>query len=185
MYLCCVFFVCLTPFFLRVCLHLRQVYFCCSHLLCFRAVDSAGFSLCSPSPPFPPIYLLFMHCICNALMFCFCFVLFSARYIFLRQIVCCCFCRLCFLCFVAPLIQLVPCASAPFCSARFACSLIKVNISVVCFWLYFFLSLFAFFLAGLFGFLFLCVFLLFATRDKYRRPGPCGHSNTFFACPHT
>ena len=45
------------------------------------------------------------------------------------------------------------------------------------------LTLFAFFLAGLFGFLFLCVFLLFATRGKYRRPGPCGHANAFFACP--
>ena len=174
------FFCVLNPLFLRVCLHLRQVYFCCSRLLCFRAVDSAGFSLCFP-PPFPPIYLLFMHCICNALMFCFCFVLFSARCIFLRQIVCCCFCRLCFLCFVAPLIQLVPCASAPFCSARFARWPIICNIWVLCFWLRFVWLCLRFFLLVYCPTCWLCVFLLFATLGKYRRPGPCGHSNAFFA----
>ena len=27
------------------------------------------------------------------------------------------------------------------------------------------------------------VFLPFATRGKYRRPGPCGHSHAFLACP--
>ena len=92
------------------------------------------------------------------------------------------FCRLRCLCFCG---QLVPCVSASFCSPIFACCLMLGNISEVCFWLRFFLPLFAFFLVGLLFFFLLCVSLLFVTRAKYRRPGPYGHSNAFLACPPT
>ena len=46
-----------------------------------------------------------------------------------------------------------------------------------------FLSLFVFFLLVSCSSFWVCCFLAVAIRDKYRRPGPCGHSNAFFSCP--
>ena len=45
--------------------------------------------------------------------------------------------------------------------------------------------LFALFFAGLLLCFFLSVFLRFATRGEYCRPGPCGHPHAFSACPPT
>ena len=45
--------------------------------------------------------------------------------------------------------------------------------------------LFALFFAGLLICFFLSVFLRFATRGEYCRPGPCGHPHAFSACPPT
>ena len=182
-YLCCVFFVCLTPFFARLLAFKTSVFLLLSFIVFSGCWFCRIFALFPP--PFPPIYLLFMHCICNALMFCFCFVLFSARCIFLRQIVCYCFCRLCFLCFVAPLIQLVPCASAPFCSARFACSLIIGNISVVCFWLRFFCLCLRFFLLVCLASCFFAFSCCLPPVANIVARAPVGTQIHFSRAPHT
>lgn len=174
------FFCVFNPLFLRVCLHLRQVCFCCSSLLCFRVVDSAGFSLCFP--PFPPLYLLLRYCIYNFVLFRFCAVLFACLLLILKHnnmlvflplvllvlqgrvilagSVCFCFFLLCYFCLFAKGMQYFG-----------GVCLVALN-----------LPLFAFFQAGLLFFFLSCVFLLFATRGKYRRPGPCGHPNAFFTC---
>jgi len=44
------------------------------------------------------------------------------------------------------------------------------------------LALFRFSLADLLWFFLVCCFLADTIRGKYRRAGPCGHSNVFFAC---
>ena len=63
----CFFPVCL--FFLQVFLCLTHLFFSWSFLLWFCVVVSAGFSL---SFPLSTVFcLLFKHCICNALPFCF------------------------------------------------------------------------------------------------------------------
>ena len=175
------FFLCVLPFFLHVCLHLRQVHFCCSRLLCFRVVDSAGFSLCFP--PFPPFYLLLRYCICNFSLFRFCSVLFACVLIILKHND-----MLLFLPLVLLVLQgrVILAGSVCFCFFLFCsfCLLVKgrqcfsgLCLVALC------LLLVAFFQAGLLFFFLFCIFLLFATRGEYRRPGPCGHSNAFFACP--
>jgi hypothetical protein len=45
------------------------------------------------------------------------------------------------------------------------------------------IAVFARFVAGFLLFFLVCCFLAVVTRGKYRRPGPCGHSHAFFACP--
>ena len=44
-------------------------------------------------------------------------------------------------------------------------------------------ALFAFFLAGFLLFFLVCCFLAVCYPWQYRRPGPCGHSHAFLACP--
>ena len=176
-----VFFLCVSPPFLHVYLYLRQVYFCCSRLLRFRVVDSAGFSLCSP--PFPPDLpvVCALHVQCFDVPFLLRFFFCSLR--FLRQNSVLLFLPLALLVFCGPAGSA---GSVCFCLFLLCSLCLLANnrqylggllLVALC------LSLFAFFLAGLLFLLLFCVFLLFVTRDKYRRPGPCGHSNAFLTCP--